>query len=337
LEAPIDDVRLGLLLFAVASPIQAQEPLPIIDMHLHAHGVDHQGPPPRALCAPFDEFPAWDPIGSWPAVFERIQTDPPCDDAVWSPMTDGELRDSSLAVLARRNIFAVVSGSPERVDEWRRAAPSRILPGLELFGFGIEVSTDSLRRLISQQDVQVLAEVSSQYRGLSPDAAELEPYWALAEELDIPVGIHIHPGPPGSPYMGTPTDGLHSPLSLEPVLRRHPRLRLYVIHAAWPQLDDMLTLLFTHPQVYVDIGGLAWIHPRADFYRYLRGIVDAGLGNRVLFGSDQMIWPQAIELALQAVEEAPFLTVHQRRAILYDNAARFLRLSEQEIARHHGR
>jgi hypothetical protein len=164
----------------------------------------------------------------------------------------------------------------------------------------------------------------------------LEPYWAVAEELDIPVGIHIHPGPPGSPYLGTPTDGLHSPLRLEPVLRRHPRLRVYVIHAAWPQLDDMLTLLFTHPQVYVDIGGLAWIHPRADFYRYLRAIVEAGFGNRVMFGSDQMIWPQAIELALNAVNEAPFLSAEQRRAILYDNAARFLRLSEEDIARHRG-
>lgn len=289
------------------------------------------------MCAPFDEFPAWDPALAWSEVFARIQTEPPCENAVWSPMTDGELRDSSLAVLARRNIIAVVSGSPERVHEWYQAAPSRVLPGLELFGFGIEVSPDSVRRLVSEGGVRVLAEVSSQYRGLGPDDPGLEPYWALAEELDIPVGIHIHPGPPGSPYMGAPTDGLHSPLRLEPVLRRHPRLRVYVIHAAWPQLDDMLTLLFTHPQVYVDIGGLVWIHPRADFYRYLRAIVDAWFGNRVMFGSDQMIWPQAIELAIRAVEEAPFLSARQRRAILYDNAARFLRLSEEEIARHHGR
>jgi predicted TIM-barrel fold metal-dependent hydrolase len=31
------------------------------------------------------------------------------------------------------------------------------------------------------------------------------------------------------------------------------------------------------------------------------------------------------------------LTAPQRRAILYDNAARFLRLDAQTIARHHGR
>jgi hypothetical protein len=328
-------VRAGLIVLTLAAPIRAQE-APIIDVHVHAHAADHQGPPPRALCAPFETFPSWDPSRPWDELFAEYLADPPCDNAIWSPMTDRELRDSSLAVLERRNIFAVVSGSPERVGEWRQAAPDRIIPGLELFNFGIDVSPDSLRRLISEGDVRVLAEVSSQYRGLGPDAPELEPYWSLAEELDIPVGIHIHPGPPGSPYLGTPTDGLHSPLRLEPVLRRHPGLRVYVIHAAWPQLDDMLTLLFTHPQVYVDIGGLVWIHPRADFYRYLRSIVEAGFSNRVMFGSDQMIWPQAIELALDVVNDAPFLTDAQRRAILYENAARFLRLSDEEMARHRG-
>ena len=50
-----------------------------------------------------------------------------------------------------------------------------------------------------------------------------------------------------------------------------------------------------------------------------------------------MIWPQAIDLALNAVDEAPFLSAGQRRAILYDNAARFFRLSDEEIARHRGR
>ena len=36
------------------------------------------------------------------------------------------------------------------------------------------------------------------------------------------------------------------------------------------------------------------------------------------------------------IEEAPFLSEEQKRDILYDNAARFLRLSDEEIAAHHG-
>jgi hypothetical protein len=42
-----------------------------------------------------------------------------------------------------------------------------------------------------------------------------------------------------------------------------------------------------------------------------------------------------IERAVAAIEEAPFLSEQQKRDILYNNAARFLRLSEDEIAQHH--
>jgi predicted TIM-barrel fold metal-dependent hydrolase len=56
-----------------------------------------------------------------------------------------------------------------------------------------------------------------------------------------------------------------------------------------------------------------------------------------MFGSDQMVWPGLIERSIQVIESAPFLTEQQKRDVLYNNAARFLRLSDAEIARHHGR
>jgi hypothetical protein len=54
-----------------------------------------------------------------------------------------------------------------------------------------------------------------------------------------------------------------------------------------------------------------------------------------MFGSDQMVWPGTITRAIAVINEAPFLTDGQKRDILYNNAARFLRLSEAEIAQHH--
>jgi hypothetical protein len=53
-----------------------------------------------------------------------------------------------------------------------------------------------------------------------------------------------------------------------------------------------------------------------------------------MFGSDQMVWPGVIERSIAVVAEAPFLTAGQKRDILYDNAARFLRLGSDDIARH---
>ena len=102
-------------------------------------------------------------------------------------------------------------------------------------------------------------------------------------------------------------------------------------------LEDLLALLFSHPQVYVELSMAANVEPRPAFYRYLRGIVEAGYGDRVMFGSDQMVWPGLIDEAVRSINAASFLTRQQKRDILYNNAARFLRLTDAEVARHHGR
>lgn len=77
--------------------------------------------------------------------------------------------------------------------------------------------------------------------------------------------------------------------------------------------------------------------PRGEFYRYLQTNFEAGFGSRVMFGSDQMIWPETIEYGIRVIEEAPFLSDQQKRDILYNNAARFLRVSEADRARHDAR
>ena len=333
-------MRYTLLLSLLAASPLALAQDPILDMHLHALAADAQGPPPLAICAPFEDFPTWDPAEPYGATFMAMMKQPTCADPVWSPETDEEVMRQTIEVMERRNIVGVLSGTPERVATWMEAAPERFIPGL---GFNVgrdaALTPDSLRRLVESGTVEVLAEVTNQYAGIAPDDERMEPYWALAEELDIPVGIHIGPGPPGVRYLGASgyRAHLHSALTLEPVLVRHPKLRVYIMHAGFPMLDDLLAVLYAHPQVHVDTGVIVYTQPRATFYRYLQGIVEAGFGDRVMFGSDQMVWPGVIERAVEAIEEAPFLSEAQKHAILYSNAARFLRLSEEEIARHHGR
>jgi hypothetical protein len=253
-------------------------------------------------------------------------------------MTDEELMTRTLAELERRNVFGVLSGTPDYVSTWMKAAPERFYAGL---GFNVattDFSPEDLANMHADGRLEVLAEVTNQYAGIAPDDARMEPYWAMAEERDIPVGIHIGTGPPGVRYLDSAgyEARLHSALTLEPVLVRHPKLRVYIMHAGFPMLDDLLAVLYVHPQVYVDVGVIVYTQPRATFYRYLQGIVDAGFGNRVMFGSDQMVWPETISRSIDVIENAPFLTKDQKRDILYNNAARFLRLTEDGIARHHG-
>jgi predicted TIM-barrel fold metal-dependent hydrolase len=41
-----------------------------------------------------------------------------------------------------------------------------------------------------------------------------------------------------------------------------------------------------------------------------------------------MLWPDAILIAIGTIEQVPFLNREQKRDILYNNAARFLRLRQ---------
>jgi hypothetical protein len=98
------------------------------------------------------------------------------------------------------------------------------------------------------------------------------------------------------------------------------------MHYGSPLIDEMIAMLYSHPQLYVDIAGNNWSLPRKEFHRHLRRLVEAGFEKRILFGSDAMVWPRTIEVAIESVETAEFLTPEQKRDIFYNNAARFLRI-----------
>jgi predicted TIM-barrel fold metal-dependent hydrolase len=322
------------VLVVLAASVAAGETLPpIIDMHLHAHSLADYGGG-VAVCTSDQEivFPGVDPVR--PITFDRVMR---CPSPLRPPATDAAVMRESITLLRAYNIWAVTSGSLERVAEWRGQEPRRIIPALS---FASEGAPDpaGFRRLHAEGKLAVMAEIGAQYRGRSLADAAYEPYFALAEELDLPVGVHLGEGPPGAPYLDDPRyrARLTSPFQLEDVLVRHPKLRVYVMHYASPLVDEMIALLFSHPQVYVDIAQNDWGFPRAHFYSQLRRLVDAGFEERILWGSDQMIWPGTIAVAIETVEKADFLTPRQKRAIFYDNAARFLRLGKDEIARHHG-
>jgi len=331
-------IKLLVLVLALCSlAVYGQQKLPIIDMQLHAHPANGQGPPPVAICTPIFPMPVWDPSEPYSDVFLRMLKEPPCDNPVWSPLTDDDLMNETFDVLEKWNIYGVLSGTADRVAKWRLLNPDRLYPAIEMAVGPEAPSPDSLRAMHGRGELMVLGELTTQYRGIYPDDDRLIPYFELATELDIPVGIHVGPGPPGVIYLGASNyrAKMHSPLTLEDVLVNHPGLRLYIMHGGYPMLDDLLALLYAHPQVHLDVGVIVFTQPREAFYRWLKAIVDAGFANRVMFGSDQMVWPGVIERSIAVIEEAPFLTESQKRDILYNNAARFLRLSNEEIARHH--
>jgi uncharacterized protein len=328
-------MRTVAILLALTAACANARPPAIIDMHLHAHGIADYGGGARVCMndAPM-EFPGIDP--RHPITIEAVMV---CARPQEPAASDHAVMRESLEALTRYNIHAVTSGPLDRVEQWRRAAPQRIIPAISFLADEPRTPAQ-LRELSGAGRFVVFAEIGAQYRGLSLDDPSLEPFFALAEELDIPVGVHLGEGPPGGVHVGGNPDyraSLGHPLQLEPVLVRHPKLRLYVMHFGSPFVDEMIALLYSHPQVYVDVAQNNWGFPRAHFYSQLRRLIDAGFGKRILWGSDQMIWPRAIEVAIDTIEKAPYLSEAQKRDIFFNNAARFLRLSPEQIASWSGR
>ncbi len=298
-------VRTGLLLLLFLSACSSEPPrYPIIDMHLHAYDMGWSGG--RVLGHPL--------TGKASAA-----------------RTDEALLRVTLETMDRYNIVrAVASGPLDVVRTWTEAAPDRFIGGAMFTGgpstYTPTPSLDALRTGVRDGAIGVIGELASQYAGLAPDDPALEPYFELAEDLRLPVGIHMGTSGGHATYRCCPgyRMALGNPLLLEDVLARHPKLKVYVMHAGWPMGDAMLALMHGHPQVYADLSSISWSIPRAEFHRYVRRLVEAGLGKRLMFGSDQMVWPELIETAIESIHTADFLSEDQKKDIFYNNAATFL-------------
>lgn len=293
---------------------------------------------------------------SSPLIAQEMDPRPPVIDVhKHAPIGPGPIEDfrpglqSWLAEMDRMNVrLSVLNGVPDAVFAWHEAVGDRAIPSL-LFPCenGVTVNwgrpcfedgadwpdVDRLRGHIEEGRIQALGEITTQYLGLSPSDPALEPYFALAEEYDLPVFIHMGPGPMFSAYEENEFDVvapnyravMGNPLLLEEALLKYPTVRVAVMHSGWPLGDEMVFLMYQHPQVYAEVGILQYIpyFPRVEYYSFLRRLVDAGFGDRILFGSDASLTD-----GVEAILEADFLTRQQKEDILCNNAARFLRLGE---------
>jgi predicted TIM-barrel fold metal-dependent hydrolase len=228
-------------------------------------------------------------------------------------------------------VLAVISGERDDVLKWTEDESNKFVIG-QLLWRPEDIAFSELKTLLETGQIQVLGELAFQYEGIAIDDPSVDPLLALAHELDVPVHVHIA-------GLGGRSDfpiHLGSPLRVGRVLRKYPGLRIYLENAGWPFLEEVTSLMYQYPSVYADLSTILHLTPRPVAYRYMKDLVDNGLGKRLMFGSDQMIWPEVIGENIEMIEAAAFLTDEQKRDILYNNAARFLRLSEEQIATHHG-
>lgn len=185
-----------------------------------------------------------------------------------------------------------------------------------------------------------IGELVFNYAAMAPNDAAMEPFWAMAARHDVPAFVHTGraPGPGQGPrrHPGCCLDyneEYGNPALLRPVLARHPALRVVLQHVGFEFLDETLALMRDYPNVYADMSVLNSVGPRELHDASLRRLLEADLADRIVLGSDD----QDLDLVIERLEQAAFLTPRQRRGIYYDNAARFLRFDAATIAADYGR
>ncbi len=271
--------------------------LPIIDMHLHDYT-------------------------------EQTYFTAPAPDGVMSPKTLAEYQKQVDEQLKKYNVVkAVVStiGGENRVDKG-----GKMINGY--FSHDAPSDTTTFKKLIESGKLQVFGEIGAVYAGLTLSDPQFEPYLDLCERYDIPVAVHTGGGPIDITYRCCPNFRikLGDPFTIEDVLARHPKLRVYLMHAGEVFYENALRLMLQYSQLYADLGVILWVHEQPMDYaeKFLRKAKQYGLLDRVMFGSDQMAWPHAIEKSIKQLDSYDFLSQEDKRKIFHDNAFKFLKLDK---------
>ncbi|MGC3944640.1 MAG: amidohydrolase family protein [Chryseolinea sp.] len=241
----------------------------------------------------------------------------------------------TLSEFKKHNVVkAVVSGSPESVNEWvAKDNAHTIIRGVLMFKAN-DYLMDTLKfeQMVREKKIEVFGELGPYYAGNTLSDDSWQPYLRICQKYDIPVAVHTGGGDPGGTYTWAPKArlALGDPYLIEDVLIKFPKLRIYIMHSGEEWYEHALRLMAYYPQLYSDLGVLLWVERLDQRYatEFLKAAKHAGYLNRVMFGSDQMKWPYAIGKSIEFLNSLDFLSKKDKEDILYNNAAAFLRLEK---------
>jgi hypothetical protein len=119
-----------------------------------------------------------------------------------------------------------------------------------------------------------------------PDDPRLEPIYARAEALGVPILFHAGMSwEPGSRL------AYGQPLRFEQAAAEHPGLRIVLAHLAWPWVMEAVALALKYPNVSLDTSALYFDNP-TDFLRFAMtvqvplSVFERSLRRQIVFGSD---------------------------------------------------
>ena len=177
-----DDVIDRVFLFAQDT---TKKRLPIIDVHVYAFKVN---PNAKEMCPWFlKDMPGADPNQTAPPFYNSD-----CADPLKPARTDQEMQDAVTGTMKRLNMTAIVSGEPELIRNWQKAAPGKIIPSFALSILNWkDPEIKAFRDSLSSGFYKVVGEVAPQYRGLSPSDTSPERVLCRCRTIEYS-GIHSH-------------------------------------------------------------------------------------------------------------------------------------------------
>lgn len=222
--------------------------------------------------------------------------------------------------------YAVVCGSIESLERYTKA-DKRFIPGYQDSEDEL-IPIKQFEEYIKSGKIKVFGEVMAVYKGKTLADSVYQPYLAVCEKYGVPVGYHSGGSFPNAQQLGWPNYriSLGDPFLIEDVLVKYPKLKLYLMHAGENFYENTLRMMDGYPNLHADLGVEMWLHPMTkDFaIQFLKSAKEYGFLDRVMFGSDQMVWPDAITNSIDFLNDLDFLTKEEKEKIFYKNAKKFL-------------
>ena len=128
------------------------------------------------------------------------------------------------------------------------------------------------------------------YQRFDPWSTECYALLEAANALKIPVLWHQ-----GTTFVRDAPLIHARPVLLDEIARRFPELRMWVAHLGHPWYEELAATIRKHPHFYADMSAL---HPRPlQFYLAMMSMVEYGLADKILFGTDYPFTSVAASIA----------------------------------------
>lgn len=145
---------------------------------------------------------------------------------------------------------------------------------------------------------------------MAPDHARYYPIYAKCAELDVPIQLQV--GQCLRYSDDRPLKSVGRPITLDTVACDFPELKLVGIHIGWPWVEEMISVAYKHPNVYIGSDAYAPAYWSKEFVRF----IDSWGSRKVLFGTDfPVIDP---ERALREIDQLG-IREESRRRFLREN------------------